>query len=239
MSMMLASVSDVSEARLALACGVDWIDVKDPRSGALGALGTDYVRAIVELIDGRLPVSATIGDCWDSPEVIPGRVARVAETGVDYVKVGINLRQVDARLAAGVQRLIDFNCGLIAVCRAEQPPHLADIEALFTCGVAGIMLDTADKSGPPLTGLLDPAALKAFVSAGRERGLLTGLAGRLQLADIPTVMSAGADYMGFRSALCHSGQRTAGCSRAAIAQVHEVMHASIITQEKHNDSEVA
>ena len=239
MSMMLASVSDVFEARLALACGVDWIDVKDPRSGALGAVDTNDVGTIVALIDGRLPVSATIGDCWDSPEVIPGRVARVAETGVDYVKAGIDFRNVDARLTAGVRRLIDFDCAVIAVCRAEQPPLVTDIEALFNCGVAGIMLDTADKSGPSLTGLLSTAALKAFVDAGRERGLLTGLAGRLQLADIPAVMSAGADYMGFRSALCFSGQRTAGCSPAAIAEVHDAMRASIISKEKHYDSEVA
>ena len=239
MSMMLASVSDAFEARLALEGGVDWIDVKDPKSGALGALATDHVRAIVELIDGRRPVSATIGDCWDNPDVIPDRVARVAETGVDYIKVGINVRKVDKRLTAGVQRLVDLDCGLIAVCMAEQPPLTADIDALFACGVAGIMLDTAVKSGPSLTGLLSTPALTAFVNAGRERGLLTGLAGRLQLTDIPTVMSAGADYIGFRSALCHGGQRTAGCSHAAIAEVHAAMRASIISAAKYNDSEVA
>lgn len=239
MSMMLASVSDVFEAQLALACGVDWIDVKDPRRGALGALDTDQVRAIVDLIDGRRPVSATIGDCWDNPDVIPDRVARVAETGVNYVKVGINVRDVDAPMSAGVYRLMDFDCGLIAVCMAEQPPRVDDIEVLFNNGVRGIMLDTADKSGPSLTGLLGIAALKAFVDAGRERGLLTGLAGRLQLTDIPVVVSAGADYMGFRSALCRHGQRIEGCSGAAIAAVRGAMRASIIAEEERVDSEVA
>ncbi len=236
MSMMLASVSDVFEARLAFECGVDWIDVKDPRSGALGAPDTHQVRAIVDLIAGRRPVSATIGDCWDQPAVIPDRVARVAGTGVNYVKIGVHLRHVDARLISQLQASIDFGCRLIVVCMAERPPRVADINALQPHGIAGIMLDTADKSGPPLTGLLRTPALRAFVDAGRKRGMLTGLAGRLQINDIPAVLSAGADYIGFRSALCHRGRRAARCSPAAIAQVRDAMRARIIGKQRRNES---
>ena len=46
MSLMLASVSDVFEAALAIDHGVGWIDIKDPRRGALGALQATEIGAI-------------------------------------------------------------------------------------------------------------------------------------------------------------------------------------------------
>ena len=62
---LLASVRDLVEAREAAAAGVDLIDLKEPSAGALGALATDDIRAIVTAIRSgwpHRPVSATIGD---------------------------------------------------------------------------------------------------------------------------------------------------------------------------------
>ena len=45
---MLASVTSVDEALIALDAGVDMIDLKNPSTGALGALDPALVKDIVE-----------------------------------------------------------------------------------------------------------------------------------------------------------------------------------------------
>ena len=93
MIQMLASVRTLNEARAAAASGVDLIDLKEPRRGALGAVPLQEIFAIVAALRERwptLPISATIGDLPDSGEQwMAQQVSAVAATGVDYVKVGI------------------------------------------------------------------------------------------------------------------------------------------------------
>ena len=58
MSQLLISVTSVEEAKLALIHGADIIDLKDPASGALGALPLPIIQAVLALVDGKKPVSA-------------------------------------------------------------------------------------------------------------------------------------------------------------------------------------
>ncbi|MDD1632684.1 MAG: (5-formylfuran-3-yl)methyl phosphate synthase, partial [Methylococcaceae bacterium] len=88
MTGMLASVNSLAEALLALSADVDIIDLKQPALGALGALDIDTVKQIVAGIYGRCPVSATIGDMPMQPDPVFNAVKAMAETGVDYIKIG-------------------------------------------------------------------------------------------------------------------------------------------------------
>ena len=58
---LLASVADLAEIELALPLA-DLIDLKDPDQGALGAWPLSRIAEAVRQIDGRRPVSATVGD---------------------------------------------------------------------------------------------------------------------------------------------------------------------------------
>ncbi len=51
MTKMLASVTGTEEAETAIECNVDIIDLKDPKAGALGALPTAGIRALVAAIN--------------------------------------------------------------------------------------------------------------------------------------------------------------------------------------------
>ena len=62
MSQLLASVNSLSEALLVADIGVDIIDLKQPVHGALGALTVTEVGEIVRTLQGRYPISATVGD---------------------------------------------------------------------------------------------------------------------------------------------------------------------------------
>jgi (5-formylfuran-3-yl)methyl phosphate synthase len=73
-------------------------------------------------------------------------------------------------------------------------------------GLAGIMLDTADKRAGGLRRHLADDRLAGFVGQAREHGLIVGLAGALGLADIAPLDLLRPDYLGFRGALCAGGR---------------------------------
>ncbi len=238
MNAMLASVRSVEEARIVLAGGCDWLDIKEPDEGALGQAPLAVVRDIVRLTARRVPVSATIGDRWDAPTTIAAAVMAMADTGVDYIKVGIRARDIDPASLMALRAASGEGRAVIIVCMAEAPPADADLAALADTGIRGAMLDTIDKHGPRLTGLMKVAALTAFVREAHRLGLLAGLAGKLRVADIATLASCGADYLGFRSALCEAGERRAGIDERAFSTVRAAL-ASCARSHSFKTDEVA
>ena len=121
MTAMLASVRNLDEALTALELGADLIDLKEPARGALGALDHAAVRVMVQVIDRRLPVSATVGDIPEmDPHEMAHAVERMAETGVDYIKIGFFAveRAFDcARALSDLAR----RARLVAVVFADEP----------------------------------------------------------------------------------------------------------------------
>jgi uncharacterized protein (UPF0264 family) len=53
---LLVSVRDAAEAVEALAGGADWIDLKEPQRGPLGAVDAVTARDVVHVVAGRVPV---------------------------------------------------------------------------------------------------------------------------------------------------------------------------------------
>jgi uncharacterized protein (UPF0264 family) len=52
-------------------------------------------------------------------------------------------------------------------------------------GATGIMLDTADKNAGSLLTHLDASSIARFVAHAKAQGLMAGLAGSLNGADVP------------------------------------------------------
>jgi (5-formylfuran-3-yl)methyl phosphate synthase len=219
---LLVSVRTVDEALQAAAGGADFIDLKEPRGGALGGLPPASLHAIVQALRSQgctLPVSATIGDppMHDKAAILQA-AAVVQACGVDYVKVGIEpgpqaAAVLDDLAATGwpvvpvfiADRGLDF--GLIA--RAQHFP--------------AVMLDTADKASGHLFDVVAMADLRRFVAWAREAGALVGLAGALRLPQLPALAALAPDFAGFRSAVCRGGRGTAldaGLLRELAAQLH-------------------
>lgn len=217
MTAMLASVVSAAEARLALAAGVDIIDCKNPATGALGALPLAVVRACVATAAGRL-TSATVGDLPPDPALIAPAVAAMAATGVSYVKVGLFTGPAQWACIDALQPLTAAGVRVVVVLFAEQPLAAGLLAHIAAAGCHGVMLDTADKRRGRLCTHLSPTALAAFVAEARAYHLLSGLAGSLRLADMPVLLPLGADYLGFRGALC-GGVRTEALDLLALAAV--------------------
>jgi dihydroneopterin aldolase len=70
---------------------------------------------------------------------------------------------------------------------------------------------------------MDIAALKQFVDACREHGLLAGLAGSLEAPDIPRLLLLAPDYLGFRRALCARQERSGSLDPATVDLIRELI----------------
>lgn len=200
---LLVSVRNVDEAMAAARGGADFIDLKDPGAGALGGLPVSTIRQITVALRAHgvgLPVSATIGDvAMHRHDDILHRVAEVGASGVDYVKVGVE----PGRHARGVLQAL-ARCGrpVVPVFIAERGLDAGLLDQACGLGFAAIMADTAEKASGSLLDLVPHQTLAGFVAAVREAGLLVGLAGALRAADVPALKTLGADFAGFRSAVC-------------------------------------
>lgn len=205
----LASVTNASEAEIALGGGADIIDCKDPAAGALGALPLATVRDIVIRVDGRASVSATVGDLPSDPEVMRAAAIAMAETGVDVVKVGF-FGEEDPRAAiSALGSACSRSTKLVAVLMADQAPDFAVLKALRDARFAGVMLDTADKAAGSLTTVLPLRQLGEFLRIARAHDLFAGLAGSLRERDIAVLTPLEPDMLGFRGALCTAGRKGA------------------------------
>jgi len=219
MTRMLASVSSLAEAMVVLSADVDIIDLKQPALGALGALNLDAVKQIVAGIAGRCPVSATIGDLPTQPDPVFNAVKAMAETGVDYIKIGFFPDDDWQGTIKKLSALTGQNFALIAVLFADTQPDLTIMSMLKDAGFAGVMLDTINKQKGSLTQLMTKMEIAQFVKQAKSRQLLCGLAGSLRLEDIPELMPYKADYLGFRGALCMQHVRVGQLNKQALMQI--------------------
>ena len=222
MTGMLASVTSVEESLLALSAKVDIIDLKQPALGALGALKTEVVRNIVIGIGGRRPVSATIGDLPMQPEIIYPAVKNIAETGVDYIKIGFF---PGSNWQKTIEKLATFpgKTALIAVLFADTHPDFAVMDSLKNAGFKGIMLDTMDKKNGSLTEVIAKNDIAQFVKMAKDRHLVCGLAGSLGLNEVAELMPYQPDYLGFRGALCLKHNRTAQLDQSLVIQIKQAI----------------
>ena len=218
MTSMLASVTDGLESEMAIAAGVDIIDLKDPANGALGALPLHRIASVVLQVAGRRPVSATLGDLPADAALLYDAMQRSAACGVDYVKVGVfSCAHIDACLQAGIRLSSDI--ALIAVLFADRDPPFHALRGFAQAGFSGIMLDTADKQTGGLLHKLDVHALRPFLEQARDEGLLCGLAGSLGYPDIAPLLALAPDFLGFRGALCRGQQRRQRLDGKSLEQV--------------------
>jgi uncharacterized protein (UPF0264 family) len=213
---LLVSVANATEASAALAGGADVIDAKNPLAGALGAVSGDVLREICGVVAGARLVTAALGDAADEG-TIERTAHEFAAAGAVLVKVGFagiaSSHRVATLVAAAVQGARGGNnrTGVVAVayadadCAASLSPA-ALVEVAGHAGATGLLLDTANKRGPGLRGVMTPDALTAWVNRAHDAGLLVALAGQLTAADLSFVRDAGADIAGVRGAACEGGR---------------------------------
>jgi (5-formylfuran-3-yl)methyl phosphate synthase len=226
---LLVSVTDAAEARLAVAGGVDIVDVKNPAEGSLGAPAPEVIERVREEVPAELPVSVALGDLPALPGTAALAAVGAARSGAAYVKVGLwgasteddAVAVLRASLAGGVPVIAGAYADAERVDAHPLGPRSL-VAAARRAGVAGCLLDTAVKDGRGLFEWLDAEALAALVAEAHGAGLVVALAGALRAEDLPAVRDTGADIAGVRSAACRDGRRTAPIDPDRIARLREL-----------------
>jgi uncharacterized protein (UPF0264 family) len=227
---MLVSVRDVPEALLAARGGADFIDLKEPRDGALGGLAVATIAAIVDALreqrnglPRRLPISATIGDLpMTDVGAILERVDAVAACGVDYVKVGI---ERSAQASAVLDALAFSGHAVVPVFIGDHGLDFGFVEHACALKFPALMVDTADKFAGSLFDVLSDAEMRRFISMVRASGALVGLAGALRRPQLAALKALAPDFAGFRSAVC-SGDRRGTLDPERLQALAIALHAS-------------
>ncbi|PAQ04929.1 (5-formylfuran-3-yl)methyl phosphate synthase [Mesorhizobium temperatum] len=222
MTRMLASVTGVDEAEIALSGGVDIVDLKDPKAGALGAVSTQTIRRTISLIAGRAPVSAVCGDLPMEPETIRAKAEEIAATGVDYVKIGF-FPSANAAACAAALEPVAARTKLIAVLFADLAPDFELLPKFAKHRFHGAMVDTANKANGRLLDHLPPERIPEFIDRAKSLGLIAGLSGSLEAPDIPRLLPFAPDFLGFRGALCGHSGRVGSISAEAVSQIRELV----------------
>ncbi len=235
MTGMLASVTSVEEAQVVLKAGVDIIDLKNPEQGALGALETHVVGTVVKSISGKTLTSATVGDIESSDPSLSKLIVNMANTGVDYVKVGLFDDYAKESFIEVLDQAAKKNIKIIVVLFAENYTTLTLQDHLLKSEISGLMLDTKNKTGENLLSLIKREELDNFVRTAKKYGLITGLAGSLRNEDIALLLDIKPDYLGFRGALCSKNDRVRSIEAKKITKIRKAVTQQKITN--HGDVE--
>jgi uncharacterized protein (UPF0264 family) len=229
---LLVSVVDAAEARLAVAGGVDIVDVKNPAEGSLGAPAPGTIAQVRDALPAELALSVAIGDLPSLPGTAALAALGAARSGAAYVKVGLWGPSTTADAVAvlrAAQDGLDGAAVVVAVAYADAArvpsrplPPWQLVTAAREAGVGGCLLDTAIKDGRGLLSWLGADALAELVAEAHRAGLEMGLAGELRAADLPAIRATGADVAGVRSAACRDGRRTAALDPLRIAGLRAV-----------------
>jgi uncharacterized protein (UPF0264 family) len=227
---LLVSAARAEDAAAALEGGANVVDAKDPGAGAIGPVSPATFGDIVAAVAGARPVTAALGDA-DEATALEQRACTFARLGASLVKVGFHgiasLRLAHALAASAVRGARRGNpaAGVVLVAYADFFPQAVTpatlLEVASTAGAAGVLLDTADKSGPRLTELATLAWLTDWVGLAHDRALSAALAGRLRAEDLPIVRRSGADVAGVRGAACEGGRG----GRISVARVRALRRA--------------
>jgi uncharacterized protein (UPF0264 family) len=229
---LLVSVTDAAEAQLAVAGGVDVVDVKNPAEGSLGAPAPGVIAAVAAVLPADMPLSAAVGDLPSLPGTAALAALGAACSGAASVKIGLwgtSTRDEAVAVLRAARKAVDGDAEVVAVAYADAarvpgrplPPREL-VAAAREAGVAGCLLDTAIKDGRGLLSWLAVDALAELAAEAHAAGLQMALAGALRADDLPEIRATGADIVGVRSAACRNGERTAPLDPSRIARLRAV-----------------
>ncbi|VAX15436.1 hypothetical protein MNBD_NITROSPINAE03-1406 [hydrothermal vent metagenome] len=208
---LLATVVCVEEAMM-LSGAVDLLDVKNPSKGSLGAPDIKTVRDIKKAVGSATPLSVALGDL-DGKTV--GLGLSMASAGADIIKIGLaDIRRAKAiDVFKTLKKNLPPKVRVVAAAYADAGYHrFFSPSGLPSFAVEaeadGILIDTFEKSGKKLFDFLSVYELASIISTARGLKLMTALAGSLGADDIEDAALAAPGFVGFRSAITISGNRS-------------------------------
>ncbi|MDD2439554.1 MAG: (5-formylfuran-3-yl)methyl phosphate synthase [Methanosarcinaceae archaeon] len=216
---LLISPINKEEAIVASKGGADIVDVKNPKEGSLGANFPWVIRDVKEAVNGKQPISATIGDFNFKPGTASQAALGAAVSGADYIKVGLFDIQTEEQalelLNAIVKAVKDFDPAKKVVASGYSDyKRINSISPLLLpplvakAGADVVMVDTGIKDGKSTFEFMSEAELRKFTELAHANGLENAIAGSLKFEDLPVLEKIGPDIIGVRGMVCGGDRST-------------------------------
>ncbi len=223
MTDLLVSVRSAEEAAAAVEGGAMLIDIKEPARGSLGRADTRVMRAVIDAVAGRRPVSAALGEWAEDQERIP-------DLALTYVKWGLAgcarnpawRKCLFSPLPPGGEgpgvRGLPPQVVLVAYADWEcaQAPSVDDVFALAQEHPGSVMLvdthckdanNVIRKERPTLLDWLPCEWIVDLCGRCRDARVKIALAGSLGVSEIRALLPARPNWFAVRGAVCADGDR--------------------------------
>jgi (5-formylfuran-3-yl)methyl phosphate synthase len=112
---------------------------------------------------------------------------------------------------------------LVGIIFGDEKPDFSLLAKLKELAFKGAMLDTRDKTRGRLLAHLEVVQLDQFCSHCRALDLMSGLAGSLEAPDIPRLLLARPDVLGFRGAFGHAHDRRGAIDPQAVGLARDLI----------------
>ncbi len=213
---LLVSVRNAAEANLARSHGVDWIDLKNPDAGSLGAASLSEAASVAQVLNGFSNRSAAVGELRDNPLKPAESLAQL----FPILKVGLSglvhnpswrdeLRQFSERLKSYPTQLVPVIYADHVLSNAPPPQAVLSIATELGCQLT--LIDTYTKDGRRLFDWLSPKSIAATVEAARQTNIRIVVAGSLTLEDLPYLLELPIAAIAIRGAVCAQDRRSSLC----------------------------
>ena len=217
---LLVSVRDAAEATIALAAGVDIVDLKEPTAGPLAPASPAVWRDVAERcqeMGSNVPLSAALGE--------PAEAVRIAielPPAFAFAKMGPSGCRTPDQLGKRwetVRQRLPAATTLVAVAYADhEAARCLDpgqvIRLAASLGLRHFLVDTFTKDGRSILLTLPPPSLRELVGAAQSEGLWVAVAGSLTLAEAARILAEGIypACFGVRGDVCRTGRESEICA---------------------------
>ncbi len=220
---------------MAASLGVEWIDLKNPDAGSLGAADADVARQVAASLSsssysGVRLTSAAAGELRDDPQSSALMLAQY----FPLVKVGLaglggsgqwqaQFQELALQLHQAGAQLVPVIYADYGQCNAPAPQTILDCVAALEArkidetGSRYLLVDTFTKRGERLLDWLDETELTTLMQRASQIGRQTVLAGSLALSDLPKLLKLPMSAIAVRGAVC-SGDRRSGLCEQKVQQ---------------------
>ena len=222
MTQLLISVKNVDESLIALHAGADVIDLKDPENGAFGALDIFTSEQIVRAINGRVKVSAAVGEHYRKVSELVDAIYVYQSIGVNIIKLAVNNLLAEPDFEIEILKITAKNIKLIAVFFVDESFDLSHLEQIAVLGFFGVMLDTKHKHKNLLLNSTEND-LYLFAEACKKMHLKYGLAGSLRLIHVEQLKRLNPTYLGFRGGVCKDYKRASVLLPQSVSNIKKLL----------------
>jgi uncharacterized protein (UPF0264 family) len=216
---LLVSVRNPEEAEAALAGGAEWIDLKEPQRGPLGAVDASIAAETAARTVGRASLSAAAGELRDWASGSSRTLLEI--DGISVLKLGLagyRGRPWQQAWLAAKREIEVAGKQLAAVVYADAAAAAAPcwrevLRAAREGACRWVLIDTFHKRAGNVLSCWDASELRQVLQVSGEEGRTVVAAGRLDLTAIANLPLELVSIVGVRGAACEGGRSGRVCSK--------------------------